>query len=112
MQELFLNDNSIREIAANGFSGLKNLIELNLSNNRLALLAEATFDELSSLKELYLHSNRFLSLDANLFCQNLALDVLEIFSDTVNDIREIRSIISVCLAQLFIYILIQDNFVG
>ncbi|KAM8945757.1 peroxidasin homolog [Pelodytes ibericus] len=64
---LDLRFNLIREMDANQFHNLQNLVTLLLNNNRIRRIAQGSFQGLNNLKQLYLYKNDIQNIHRNAF---------------------------------------------
>ncbi len=81
-----LNNEGIRSLQPDDFSGLTALTYLFLNNNELSSLPTGVFSDLSALDRLFLASNELSSLPAGVFT---GLTSLELLSLDNNELREL-----------------------
>ncbi|CAG9812179.1 unnamed protein product [Chironomus riparius] len=63
---LWFNDCKFKELVANDFVNLTNLVELDLAYNQLEFVHEKAFENLRNLQFLYLNNNRIIFVGPNL----------------------------------------------
>ena len=90
LEELYLNDNSLTALLAEGiFSGLTALETLNLNGNgSLSLPGGGIFSDLTALKTLNLNGNGLTSLPGRIFSNLTALETLDLNGNGLTSLPE------------------------
>lgn len=83
LRQLRLNNNQIKQLSAETFTGLSNLEILDLSGNPNIQIQPGTFRHLLKLRELYLGDTLLDELNTNMFGGVTALKVLDIHGNSL-----------------------------
>lgn len=88
LQNLYLQENELTDIAADSLTFLTSLRILNLSNNHLETLPEGLFSNTKEIREIHLQNNNLYMLSSRLFSRLEQLVILNLSSNKISQIDD------------------------